>query len=358
MLKKQDFNPSIMVITLLTILVLLFFSHSILLAQELKFEIKTKPAVTAPENAIQHTLIQSADTNLLVHTLRIKDSLILLLPDKEPVIFPYRLQQLVSYDGSTIIQYGDKRMIDLPTHLDVHWIDQDGKEINSLINYFKGDARLIMSTDGYVAVGGSVFDTELRVAVGCYTPDGNSIWETDVPQNRRINKLYAASLGKSVIAITSHFEKWLEDHQFNIYNEIGVLQSIVRNLGILQHVVLLGDESKFFFQGRDYYGMIEIATGTVLWKKAGKVTMISPEAAALSPDGRYLYLVDAQIKGLRTGNYGWKLMLLDPYSGDEVSSFVLPEKYPANRNRIFKSVSNNGVILWAGESNITITLKN
>ncbi|MCO6480331.1 MAG: hypothetical protein J5I94_27065 [Phaeodactylibacter sp.] len=266
---------------------------------------------------------------------------------------------LVSADGSTIIQYGDLTFLDEPQRLDVYWIAKDGKVKNRLINYYGGEATVNLSADGYTAVGGPVIAQDQRPSISLFSPEGEKAWETSLEQGRRIAQLYPARQGSSVVAVSTDAEDWLEGHQLDIYGQSGNRQSVVRGLGIVQRAVLLGDETRLFFQGADSHGMIETGSGEVIWKKAGKVTMVSPHGAALSPDGKYLFLVVIQPEaGRRKSPYTWKLLILNPSTGNEINSLVLPEKYPATWDPVFDAVSNTGLSLRTGESIVVFTIEN
>jgi hypothetical protein len=326
------------------------------LSQDVRIESKKTSQLSLPENAIQRLVIQSADKTQIGNILRNKDTLLVSLPGRKIVKLPYRLQPVVSFDGSTIIQYGDKMLMDLPKHLDVYWIDNDGKEKAGLVNRYSGDARLDVSSDGYTAVGGILLDKPREATISLFSPDGNKIWETGVAKNRRVAQLFAAKLGRIVAAVTTDAEKKLEKFQLDIYGKSGSIQSVVKDLGIIQKVVLLGDDTKLFFQGREFHGMIDVASGRVIWKNQGKVTLVSPYGASLSPDGKKLFLMVVQPEGKRTGVYQWKFMVLDPSNGKEIGSQLLPDTYPATWERIFESVGDDTVSVLAGDSRITITV--
>jgi len=356
MTKEQALHERGIILRILPIVLLLLNGLAIAFAQELRIETIAPSQIAIPENVIQRLVIKSADKVQIGHFLRIKDTLLVALPGKKPIQLPYRLQPIVSYDGSTIIQYGDKTLLDLPKHLDVYWIDNDGKEKTGLVNHYSGDAQLDVSSDGYTAVGGTLLEKSRGASIGSYSPDGKKIWETGIAKNRRVSQLCAVRQGGAVVAVTTDSENKLEKHQLDIYGKSGSLQSVVEDLGIIQRVVLVGDESTLFFGGRDYHGMIDVASGLVLWKNPGKVTLASPYGASLSPDGKNLFLMAVQFEGKRTGLYHWKFMILDALTGKEIGSNVLPEKYPATWGRIFESVSDGSVTVLAGDSRITITV--
>jgi hypothetical protein len=247
-------------------------------------------------------------------------------------------------------------MLDLPKHLDVYWINNDGKEKAVVINYYRGDAHLDISTDGYSALGGTLLDNASESAISVYSPDGLKLWETRVANNRNVAQLNITKLGNAVAVVTTDAQEKLEKHQIDIYNRSGNLQSEIKDNGIIQRVVVVGNESEIFFQGREYYGMIEAATGQILWKKSGKVTLVSPYGAALSPDGTKLFLVVVPPGEKRTGIYQWKFIIINASTGQELGSQILTEKYPATWERIFESVTDSSATLLAGNTQITISI--
>jgi hypothetical protein len=325
-------------------------------AQELKVVTRPAEMVNTPGNRIQRILIRREDKVQAGQLLRIRDTLTLWFPDRKPVKLPYRLLPIVSYDGNTIIQYGDLGLLDEPQRLDLFWIDSTGKEKRNMVNYYGGEARLDVSTDGFTAVGGPLLEKSRQGSVSLFSADGEKIWETALTIGRRISQLYTARQGRYIAAVTTDSGEWLKKHQLDIYGRSGKLQSSVNDLGIIQRLVLVGDESKIFFQGRDFHGLIDAGTGRVLWKNPGKVTMVSPYGASLSPDGKRLFLVIIQQEGKRKSPYNWKFLTLDATSGKEITSQVLAEKYPATWERIYESVLDTSVTLLAGDSRVTISV--
>jgi len=325
-------------------------------AQQVRIEAKATGQISPPNIAIQRLIMKPADKVAMGHIIRIKDTLFVSIPDKRPIKLPYRLQPVISYDGSTIIQFGDRKLLDMPNHLDVYWIDTDGIEKARLVNYYSGDARLNISSDGYTAIGGTLFDKSSEASISVYSPEGKKIWETGIAKDRRVTQLFAAKDGNIVCALTTDKHKKLDKYQLNIYDKSGKLQFTIQDLGIIQRIVLLGDETKLFFQGQRNYGMIDAVSGSVLWKNSGTITLVSPYGASLSPNGKNLYILVVPSGEKRTGSYKWKFMIIDASTGKEIGSQTLPHIYPATWERIFESVTDDSATVLAGESRITISV--
>ena len=330
--------------------------QNILHGQVVSIQTRVLSQISLPKNAIQRLLVQSGEKIQIGHILQSKDTLIVELPGKKSVKLPYRLQPIISYNGSTIIQVGDKTMLDLPKHLDVYWINNDGKEKAVVANYYSGDARLDMSSDGYTGIGGTLLDKTSGSSISIYSPLGTKLWETMVANNRYVAQLNVTKLGSHVVIVTTDTLKKLDKHQIDIYDKSGNLTTEIKDIGIIQRIVFVGDESKFFFQGREYSGMVETASGQIIWKNTGKVTLVSPYGAALSPDGTKLFLVVVQPGERRTGFYQWKLIIINAVSGQEIGSQTLNEKYPATWGRIYESVTDSSVTLMAGNNHIAISI--
>jgi len=357
MTKKQGLHErkTIILRTFLTIL-LASLGFMVVRGQQVRIETKATSQISLPKNAIQRLLVQSDGKILIGHILRSKDTLIVALPGKKLIRLPYRFQAIISYDGSTIIQYGDKMMLDLPKHLDVYWINNAGKEKAEVVNHYSGDTYLDMSSDGYTAIGGTLLDKSNESTISVYSPDGIKLWETKVANNRHVAQLNVTKLGSTVVVVTTDAQKKLDKHQLDIYDGSGKLQSEIKDLGIIQRVVIVGNETKLFFQGLEYYGMIDATSGRVLWKSSRKLTMVSPYGAALSPDGKKLFLVVVQPEGKRTGTYQWKFIITDASTGQEMGSQIITGKYPATWGRIFESVNDNSITVLASDARIIITV--
>jgi hypothetical protein len=326
-------------------------------AQEVLVEARTTAQRPIPDNAVRRLMIRSADTVRIGHLLRIEDSYIVSLPLRTPVQLPFNLPPLISHDGNTIVQFGDLTLLDEPQRLDLYWIDDEGEVEASLVGYYGGEAVMDVSMDGFAVAGGPLLETPDQASISTFSPSGMKLWETRLEEDRRVSQVYPTRGGRHVVSVTTDRDRWLEEHELEIYGPAGRLESSLGNLGIIQRVVLVGDDELLFFQGRSYHGMIEVATGRVLWRNPGKITMVSPYAAALSPDGRRLFLVIIQQEGRRRGPYSWEFVILDASTGQAISSRLLPDQYPATWERIFESVTDTSVDVLAGVSRVTLTIR-
>jgi len=326
-------------------------------AQEITLEARRITQISVPQNAIRHMLIETATGVQPGYISEQEGITTVALPGKKEISLPFRLPQIISYDGSTIIQFGDPYLLDEPQRLDVFWIDSEGKEKNRLVNHYGGDARLDVSADGFTSVGGSLLERQGNSSVSCYSPDGKMIWETYLKERRHISQIYAGTKGSLIITVTTDPDHWLKDFRLDIYDRSGNQRSSIKDLGIIQRVVLIGNDRRIFFQGRESYGAIDGVSGKVLWRTPGKITMVSPYGASLSPDGRYLFTVVIGQEGRRSGPYHWKFVVLDISSGRIIGTQMLPDKYPATWERIFESVGNDSVTVIAGSSRINISIK-
>ncbi len=337
---------------------LFILSHNIVIsyAQELNMDLKQRSVAKPPDNTIRRMLIQAGDSSRFGYVIANEGIVSVERPGKVRVQLPLKLPLMVSADGNTIIQYGDQVMLDEPVKKDIFWINDQGEIKKSVIDKYKGDAWIDVSSDGYTAIGGGLLEGGQNEAFSFYSPVGDLIFEGVIPQGRRISQIYPAGLGKGVVLISTNSEEWLEEFRLGIYNSSGRLVAEIGDLGIIQRLVLLND-SRFFFQGLDNYGVIDMSTGRILWKNPGKVTLASPNGAVLSPDGNTLYLAVIKIEGRKTGIYTWLLKAFDSHSGKEKLSYALPDKYPTNWEDIFRSVTDSGVVLSMEDKDITITLK-
>ena len=114
-----------------------------------------------------------------------------------------------------------------------------------------------------------------------------------------------------------------------------------------------GDGEKAFVQGYDTYGVVDIPSGELIWQRNEKIRMVSPYGATLSPDGKILFLMLADLKDRAEETYGWKSLALDSATGADMMLEYLPRKYPTTWDRIYEQVSASEIKILAGQQRIT-----
>ncbi len=306
-----------------------------------------------PQGTIQRVLVQDDKKAASGSLVRTGDKLLLSLPDQPQLELPHLLETMVSLDGKTILQFGDEILLTHPLRTDLLWVDKKGKVIKQLVNYYGGNAGIAMSNDGYTAVAGKLVENPDNVMMALYSPLGMEVWKIPLQMDQRIAQMIVASGGQHVASIVTDHDKWLENHRLEIMDKNGRLSGTISGMGILQKIVLLGDGDKAFVQGYDAYGMVDIPTGELIWQRSGKIRMVSPYGATLSPDGQILFLMLADLKDRAEEAYGWKSLALDSATGGEMMVEYLPRKYPTTWDRIYEQVSASEIRILAGQQKIT-----
>jgi hypothetical protein len=339
-------------ILLATIVTLISYAAAFPQSKKATVRLVSTDSLKMPEGAMRRILIQSEGKILPAYLFWQKGKPILSVAGKPQVELPYRLDLLVSRDAKTILQYGDEMKLDRPLRKDLFWISQEGQVVAELVDYFAGDARLTMSSDGFTAVSGSLITDPKNMKLALFSQSGTKLWERSLDSDARIEQMLVFPEGEYTAAIVTDRDKYLTNHRIEIWNSTGERQSSINAMGIVQTLVFLDGSDKAFVQGYSNYGLLEIPSGRLLWKIPGKIRMVSPYGAVLSPDGTVLFLLQAEIEGRRKGVYSWRLLILDSLSGEQLAADLLPDKYPSTWDRVFEKVTDSDVVILAGEQRI------
>lgn len=349
LLEKHSMMRIICTITILMI------NFIIIQAQDQKITVKllSKEPLLLPKGAIRRIIIRHDEQKLIGYLIREANKRLLSIPNRPQIELPYPLEVFVSLDGKTVLQFGDSLRLAHPERTDLYWINEGGEAIAQVVNHFSGDARLNISDDGFTAISGSLFGKPESRSLALFSPLGKRLWEKSLNSKRRIDQILVSPQGNFIITIATDREKWLENHRLEIWNKSGAHETAIDELGILQKFVILGSGKKVFIQGYDAYGIVDIPSRRLLWKRPGKIRMISPYGAVLSPDKTTLILLLAEFEGRRTGIYRWKILALNASTGEEFAHFYLPEQYPSTWERVFEKVTAREIKILAGKQRIS-----
>ncbi len=310
-----------------------------------------------PVKIIQRYLFQRDKKPVTSHLVWRDRKFSLVFPDKKQLDLPYILDTLVSLNGNVIVQFGDKNRFGHPLRTDIYWLDSNGKEVGSDDGFFSGGAVVSISDDGYTAVSGTSLKNPDMTYISLYRPDGKKVWSREIEQGNRVSNVFVSSGGDNVISIVTDSKALLKNHRIWTRGKNGDTKMVFSGAGILQKIVLLDSGTKAFVQGRGTYGLADFVEGkgSWKWKQKGKVRMISPYGAALSPDGKtlFLLLVDmVQIKKGTDGTYSWKILALNADTGERIFEETLPGKYPSTWSRVFEQVSNTEIVILTGQDRL------
>jgi len=306
-----------------------------------------------PEGTIRSVVIKDDKSGMSGHLVGTAGKLVLSFPDQPQVELPHLLDTMISLDGKAILQFGDRTGLRHPIRTDLYWVDSAGKVVGRLQDHYAGRAAIAMSNDGFTAVAGKLMGESDTVEMALYSPAGVKLWEVQLPEDQRVAQMSVMPGGQYIAALTTNSDAWLKDHRIEIRDQNGRPSETVSGMGVLQILVPLGDGSRIFVQAHSSYGIVDIATSELIWQRRGKVRMISPYGAALSPDGRTLFLLFADLRDGQEGVYGWQFLALDSATGEEMMLEYLPRKYTTTWDRVYEDVSDNEIRILAGQQRIT-----
>lgn len=334
---------------------ILFSSLAIATAQiqKITFKLLSEETIVEPKETIQRILIKRDKKLLTGHLLRVEKKVLLSLPDQPQLELPRKMDTIVSQDGRTVIQFGDELDLSHPTRTNLFWLNMKGEIVNQVVNYYAERSQISISDDGYTAIAGPLYRGRENIVVSLYSPSGKKIWEQTLGQDQRAAKVNVTSKGKNTLLVTTNKRNWLKNHQIQIFNSKGQLQSSIIDFNVIQKITIVDKGEHLFVQGYDNYGLVEISNGATLWIQHDKIRMISPYAAKISPQGDLLFLLLADYQGKPKATYRWKLVSIGITDGKEHASTWLPNEYPGTWNRVFEQITSDMIKILAGKKRIT-----
>lgn len=289
----------------------------------------------------------------------------LLASDSGTLELPRPLRTLVSRDQRTFVQYGgvhDDGRTRIPTSL--YW-SRGGGAPGAPVTEFKRVTRrwdelpwVRMSDDGWVAVGGRLVgggDRVVEVYSPAPAPDGLAVpvRAFAVAGDRKITGLLVSSGGRDVVASTVDAADPLSANRLVVWTASGARREIAHP-GVVQRMVLVGEDGQagaplVFVQGRDTVALVDVASASMRWLVQRRLRMVSPHAAALTPDRTVLLVVHADLSQGGRGDFDWLLSFVDVTSGRTFAGTVLTERAPASRDHVLADVEDGRARVLVGE---------
>lgn len=281
----------------------------------------------------------------------------LAIQDQAEVQLPLDLPALVARNGSVILQYGDTQDLSHPKVTHLYWLDSQGKKTGLLEGYFRANAVIGLSDDGFTAVAGSRAEAPHGKVIALFSPTGGPVWERPLNTGRDIvAEPMVALQGQRVAAVTVDAQKPLQDHRILILDEKNNEVNTIASLGIVQKLVVVGQAKALFVQGRDKHALIQLADGAIAWTQSGNARLISPSGASLSPDGTLLFLLLADWTGKAQPAYPWRLQALDVADGLEAGMVAMPKPMAGTRTDLFGEVGADRIDIITDADRISVSI--
>lgn len=277
-----------------------------------------------------------------------------IVKDHPAVRLPYRLDTLVAGNGRSLLQYGDTTNRQHPVKTNLYFLDEQGQETGSIVDRYAARSSVVVAEDGFVAVAGELLGKDQDTEIGLYAANGEQRFQLKLDTGRRANIAVPGERGQRVAVFTTDTAKPLADHRLEILSGSGEKVAELTQFGILQKVVPIAGGERFFVQGRNRYGVVDAADGTVRWMRDGVLRLVSPHGAATDPRGRVLLLVAAEWDGIPRERYQWRVEARDIATGEMLASRILPEAYPGSPERVITRVSETQIGLLAGDHELTL----
>lgn len=274
---------------------------------------------------------------------------------------PLPLDFMVSEDRETLIQMGDPLFRMHPRRLDLYWIADDGTVREEVTNQFDGNAQANLSADGFLAVAGAAFLSDIPQGepkpkrVQLFDPRGNVLAQTNVAAELEVTQLVPMSGGQGVVYATAPGTAPLEKNQLFVLQKEDAREIDASRLGVLQKVVVL-DEDRALVQGTDAYGLVDLIAGELRWVQPQRIRMVGPQAATVSQDGQHLLVMTGE-RLSSAAVYRWTLSILEIDTGNALGQRALDGEAPGTRERIFTQVTEDSALIRFGDEALRVSFR-
>lgn len=268
------------------------------------------------------------------------------------VRLPLPLDFRLSEDRETLVQFGDPLFGMHPQRVDLYWIGADGGVRRQVTNQFDGNAQVNLSSDGYLAVAGAAFLSELPQGspkpkrVQLFDPRGNALAETNVDAAREVTQLVPISEGQGVLYATAPGERPLQDNQLFVLQKEETRRIETEGLGIIQKVAPLS-EAQALVQGTNGFALVDLAQAQIRWLVPERIRLVGPNAAARAPDGTLLIMTGERRSSAAL--YRWTLSVLDIESGKTIGQRALDGEAPGTFDTVFEDLREGSALIRFGD---------
>jgi hypothetical protein len=298
----------------------------------------------------------------LSERLKLIDRPVITMPDGRALRLPLDLNVVTSRDNRTVVQYGDALMRMHPVRTDLFWIGEDGNVRAEIRNRFDGKTVLDMSDDGYLAVVGGAFLSEVprgepkpKTAV-IYSPAGEVIAEARIGPETEVAQIVSLPRGSGGLMAAAPTGEPLVENRLLLLRDGEIERLEDAGFGLLQKLVGLGRNGLVFVQGSNAYGLVDAAEGAVLWRNPGGIRLVGPQAAALDPSGAQLFLMT----GERVGSdalYAWTLTILDAGTGEGLGQRAIEGRFPGVSEPVFTELTEDSAVIAPGGNRMRLSIR-
>jgi len=301
-----------------------------------------------------HVYAQSPELGDIRLSPAVRDTMrpVIPLSNDRQVRLPLQLDFALSRRRDVILQFGDPLFRMHPQRLDLYWIGDDGQVEQTINNEFDGNARVKMSDDGFTAVAGGAFLSEIPMGpdrpqrVRLYSAKGDVLHETEVEPRQDVVQLEPVPKGNGIIFATAPADDVLSKQAMFVLQGDEV-KPVELDIGIIQKIIAV-DPERSFVQGSAGFALIDHDAAKAIWSVPQRIRLIGPHAAALSESGERLYLMTGErIKS--DAVYRWTLSVLDSRSGKGVAQTKIDGEFPGTVDHVFLNTTDDGTDVRTGD---------
>lgn len=283
------------------------------------------------------------------------------MADGRDIKVPLALEFRVSDDRKTLLQLGDPLFRMHPQRLDLFWIGDDGEIAQQVTNEFDGRSQASLSADGFLAVAGGAFLSEIPQdeakpkRVRLYNSRGKILAETGVEAELDITQLAPMLEGLGVIYATAPSDRPLQDNRLYVLQKEQAQEIDASALGILQKVLVLNSELALV-QGSQAFALVDLIGGEIRWQQPVRIRLIGPKAAALSEDGQKVLIMTGE-RVSSAAIYRWTMSVLEIETGRTLGQSKIDGEAAATTEQVFAEVFADGALVRFGEEARRISFK-
>ena len=324
--------------------------------RKVTFEVVSQEALPAVDLQAQRIIILR-DKKMRLASLSAKEGKrVLSIQDGPQVTLPRNLPALVARHGGMILQYGDERDLSHPVVTNLYWLNAEGKEVGSSEDYYRADALVALSDDGFTVVVGSRIKESRGKVIALFNGNGERLWERHVGEKRNVHsEPVVTNKGERIALVTTDIEKPLKDHRVLILDKQGNELSSISTMVTVQKIAAVGNGKALFVQGKKRHGLIDLSTGGLVWSNEGNVRMIAPRAAAMSPGADVLFLLLGDWQGRPKASYQWRIKAMDAVNGQEIGMWELPKEMPSSWSDVFGRITDDRINIFIGPDQLSIS---
>ncbi len=270
---------------------------------------------------------------------------------------------LVASGGKTILKYGNFANLVRPSR-PVAWIlySSMGKVLADKPGTLDAQAAVAMADDGHFAVvgraGEAAVTDESRLTL--YSPSGHEIFSRPLGAGAFAAELALRSGARTIALALTDSQKYRDGStDIVLFTRSGDRLGSIPGVRYPNAFVFVGPSGeRLLAAARQVMILADSATAKTVWSANQFYRLAGPGSASTSPDGRYLYLITAELTGRQQDRHLWRAHAVSADTGAPLTTIELPGEHAAARTPVIQRTGERNLILATPERDaITIGVR-